>query len=109
MKASARIITVSIAMFLLVAPSFAKSTPKSKTTSEKIVQGTVLVATDGNLVIRKGKTDVSLMYDSASQKPPTLAAGTFVLVHYRDEKNKHVVTTVEVTDEKASDSKAQAK
>ena len=97
MKPIARTMSLLTAMFLLVSSAFASSTPKAKTAPEKVVQGTVLTATDSNLIIRKGKTDVSLMYDSASQKPATLAAGTSVLVHYRDEKKQHIVTTIEVT------------
>ena len=109
MKASAGLISVLTATFLFVAPSFVFSTPKEKTSTDKSVQGTVLAATDSNLVIRKGKSDVSLEYDSASKKPSTLATGTAVLVHYRDEKNKHVITTVEVVDGNSTASKPQAK
>lgn len=109
MNASARLISMLTASFLLVAPAFMSSAPKEKTNTDKTVQGTVLAATDGNLIIRKGKSDMSLTYDSASQKPSALATGTPVLVHYRDEKNKHVVTTVEVTDGNSTNSKAQAK
>jgi hypothetical protein len=109
MKAIARLMCVLTVTFLLVAPVFMSSSPKEKTSTDKSVQGTVLAATDVNLVIRKGKSDVSLEYDSASKKPSALATGTPVLVHYRDEKNKHIVTTVEVVNGDSSSSKPQAK
>jgi hypothetical protein len=109
MKASARLMSALTVTFLLVAPFFLSSSPKEKTSTDKSVQGTVLAATDVNLIIRKGKSDVSLEYDSASKKPSALATGTPVLVHYRDEKNKHIVTTVEVVDGNSSGSKPQAK
>jgi hypothetical protein len=109
MKAIARLMCVLTVTFLLVAPVFMSSSPKGKTSTDKSVQGTVLAATDVNLVIRKGKSDVSLEYDSASKKPSALATGTPVLVHYRDEKNKHIVTTVEVVNGDSSSSKPQAK
>ena len=109
MKASARLMSILTATFLLVAPALMSSAPKEKTSTDKSVQGTVLAATDVNLIIRKGRSDVSLTYDSASKKPTTLASGTPVLVHYRDEKNKHIVTTVEVIDGNSSTTKAQAK
>jgi hypothetical protein len=109
MKAAARLMSVLTATVLLVAPALLSSAPKEKTSTDKSVQGTVLAATDVNLIIRKGKSDVSLEYDSGSKKPSTLATGTPVLVHYRDEKNKHIITTVEVVDGNSSTSKAQAK
>ena len=109
MKASAGLMSVLTATFLLVAPMLVSSAPKEKTNTDKSVQGTVLAATDVNLIIRKGKSDMSLDYDSASKKPSTLATGTAVLVHFRDEKNKHVVTTVEVVDGNSSAGKPQAK
>ena len=109
MKASARLISVLTATFLFVAPAFLTSAPKEKTSTDKSVQGTVITATDVNLIIRKGKTDVSLEYDSASKKPSALATGTPVLIHYRDEKNKHIVTTVEVVNGNSSSGKPQAK
>jgi len=108
MKASAAL-TVLTAAFFLVAPAVLSSAPKEKTSTDKSVQGTVLAATDVNLIIRKGKSDVSLEYDSASKKPSALASGTSVLVHYRDEKNKHIVTTVEVVDPNSSAGKPQSK
>jgi hypothetical protein len=101
--------SLSTATFLLIAPALLSSAPKEKTSTDKSVQGTVLAATDVNLIVRKGKSDVNLTYDSASKKPSSLATGTPVLVHYRDEKNKHIVTTVEVVDANAGTSKAQAK
>jgi hypothetical protein len=109
MKATARLISVFAATFLLVAPMLVTSAPKEKTSTDKTVQGTVLTTTDSNLVIRKGKADMSLEYDSASKKPTTLAAGTSVLVHFRDEKNKHIVTNIEIMDGNSSASKPQAK
>ena len=109
MKASTGVMSVLTASFLLFAPMLVSSSPKERTKTDKSVQGTVLTATDVNLVIRKGKSDMSLEYDSASKKPSTLAAGTAVLVHFRDEKNKHVVTTVEVVDGNSSAGKPQAK
>jgi hypothetical protein len=109
MKASARWISVLTATLLLVAPMLVTPAPKEKTATDKTVQGTVLAATDSSLIIRKGKADMSLEYDSASKKPSTLATGTAVLVHFRDEKNKHVVTTVEVVDGNSSATKPQAK
>ena len=109
MKASTGLLSFLAATFLLVAPMLVSSAPKEKTSTDKSVQGTVLAATDANLIIRKGKSDMSLEYDSASKKPSTLTAGSSVLVHFRDEKNKHVVTTVEVVDSKSSDGKPQAK
>jgi len=109
MKITAITLSVLTAIFLIATPAFSSSTPKSKTSTEKVVQGTVLTSTDSNLVIRKGKSDWSLTYDSASQKPSALTVGTPVLVHYRDEKNKHIVTTVEVTDAKTNTSQPQAK
>ena len=110
MKATAKWISVFAAIFLLVSPMLVTSEPKEKTTTpDKTVQGTVLATTDSNLIIRKGKADMSLQYDSASKKPSSLATGTAVLVHFRDEKNKHVVTTVEVVDGKTSAGKPQAK
>ncbi len=68
MKASARLMSVLTAAFLLVAPALLSSAPKEKTSTDKSVQGTVLAATDVNLIIRKGKSDVSLTYDSASKE-----------------------------------------
>lgn len=109
MKSTGGMMSVFAAVFLFAAPLLVSSAPKEKTSSDKSVQGTVLAATPTNLVIRKGKSDVSLEYDSASKKPSTLATGTAVLVHYRDEKNKHVITTVEVVDGNASAGKPQAK
>ena len=109
MKASSRLISVLTATFLFVAPAFLTSAPKEKTSTDKSVQGTVVTATDVNLIIRKGKTDVSMEYDSASQKPSALATGTPVLIHYRDEKNKHIVTTVEVVNGNSSSGKPQPK
>jgi hypothetical protein len=109
MKATAGLMSVLAATFLFVAPVLLTSAPKEKTGTDKSVQGTVLAATDANLIIRKGKSDVSLEYDSASKKPSALATGTPVLVHYRDEKNKHIVTTVEVVDPNSSTGKSQAK
>ena len=108
MKASAGL-TVLTAIFLFIAPALLPAASNGKAVADKSVQGTVVAATDANLVIRKGKTDVSLEYDSVSKKPSTLPAGTSVLVHYRDEKNKHVITTVEVVDGNSSNSKPQAK
>jgi len=108
MKASAAL-TVFTATFLVVAPVLLISAPREKTDTDRSVQGTVVAATDVNLIIRNGKYDVSLTYDSASKKPSTLASGTSVLVHYRDEKNKHIVTTVEVVDPNSSTGKPQAK
>jgi len=109
MKATAKLMSVLAAAFLLVAPMLVSSAPKEKTSADKTVQGTVLTTTDSNMVIRKGKSDMNLEFDSASKKPTTLAAGTAVLVHFRDEKNKHVVTTVEVVDGNSNASKPQAK
>ena len=108
MKASAAL-TVLTAAFFLVAPALLSSAPKEKSSTDKSVQGTVLTATDVNLIIRKGKTDLNMTYDSASKKPSALASGTSVLVHYRDEKNKHIVTTVEVVDPNSSAGKPQSK
>ena len=109
MKISARIISMLTAAALLVTPVFASSTPKTKTKAEKVVQGTVLTATNDTLIIRKGKSDLALLYDSSFQKPSRLVPGTSVLVHYRDEKTKHVITAVEVTDGKSNDGNAPAK
>ena len=107
MKASARWAALT-ATFLLIAPLLLTAAPKEKSSTEKSVQGTVVAATDANLIIRKGKSDVSLEYDAASRKPSTLAAGTPVRIHYRDEKNKHIVTSVEVVDGSSSN-KGQTK
>jgi hypothetical protein len=109
MKARSGLLAILTATFLLIAPMLVSSAPKEKTSTDKTVQGTVLAATDSNLVIRNGKSDMSLEYDSASKKPSTLTAGSSVLVHFRDEKNKHVVTTVEVVDANSSAGKPQAK
>ena len=109
MKANVGLMSVLTAAFLFVVPSLVSSAPKGKTSIDKSVQGTVLAATDTNIIIRKGKSDVNLEYDSASKKPSTLATGAAVLVHYRDEKNRHVITTVEVVDGKSSAGKPQAK
>jgi len=97
MTVSARIISILTALVLIVVLANGVAMAKAKTKTDKIVQGTVVTATDGDLIIRKGKADVTLMYDSASQKPATLAAGTAVRVHYRDEKSQRIVTLVEVT------------
>jgi hypothetical protein len=109
MKANTGLMSVLTATFLFVAPMFVSSAPKEKASSDKSVQGTVLAATDVNLIIRKGKSDMSLEYDSASKKPSTLATGTAVVVHFRDEKNKHDVTTVDVVDGNSGAGKPQAK
>jgi len=109
MKANPRMISMLSAFVLLVAPAFASPMPKAKAKAEKVVQGTVFVATDVDLVIRKGKSDVTLMYDSATQKPATLTPGTLVTVHYRDEKNIRVATVVEVTGGKADPVQGTAK
>jgi hypothetical protein len=108
MKASAGWTALN-ATLLLIAPLMLTAAPKEKSSTDKSVQGTVVAATDANLIIRKGKSDVSLEYDAASRKPSTLAAGTPVLIHYRDEKNKHIVTTVEVVEGSLGSNKPQAK
>jgi hypothetical protein len=102
MKVANRLISVLAAFVLVMAPVYGSASAKAKSKTEKVVQGSVIVATDSNLIIRNGKADVTLLYDSASQKPASLAPGTSVLVHYRDEKNKHIVTVVERAAEKPS-------
>ena len=53
MKASARWAALT-ATFLLIAPLLLTAAPKEKSSTDKSVQGTVVAATDANLVIRKG-------------------------------------------------------
>jgi hypothetical protein len=102
MKLSNRLISALAAFVMVVAPVYLSAAAKDKSKTEKVVQGSVIVATDSNLIIRNGKADMTLLYDSASQKPAALAPGTSVLVHYRDEKNKRIVTTVEMATGKTS-------
>jgi len=108
MKTNARLISVLTAGLLVAAPLFMSAAPKEKVATEKVVQGTVVAATNDNLIIRKGKTDWSMQYDAAARKPATLTAGAAVMVHYRDEKNKHIITSVELSTG-STGTKAQAK
>ena len=109
MRVNARLVSLVTAGCLMAAPLLVSAKNKEKTSSEKVVQGTVVAATNDNLIIRKGKADWSMQYDAASRKLADLTAGTAVMVHYRDQNQKHIITTVELANNSAGGGKAQAK
>jgi hypothetical protein len=77
--------------------SYAQQKP-AKASADHVAKGSVLSLTSDSMVLRLNKSkSMKLDLNADTQKVGDIADGKQVTVHYRDQKKKHIATSIEET------------
>jgi hypothetical protein len=71
--------------------------PAAKKSADHVARGVVKSLSDDQLVLErngKNKKEMTLTMDSSTKKTGDIKAGSHVIVHYRNENNRDVATSV---------------
>ena len=101
MRFRTSILAAVAALALAGAPavtSYAQQKSTAKAGADHVAKGSVVSLTNDSMVLRvsKGKS-IKLDLKADTQKVGEIADGKQVTVHYRDEKKKHIATSIQET------------